>query len=207
MISLDKNLCNLLLKQNRLPIPESYCIESINKLSNYSLKNYPYFVKPSCEGSGIGINIDSIVYSKEDLEKQADFVIRKYRQSALIQRYLPNEDITIGVLETDNQVISLTPLIGKLGIFMDPISSNNSLFHEVKNIAEDVFKIVKCRDIARIDLKLSELNDVYFLEINPLPLLTKSKGYFMESANFSGFSYNEVLKFTIQNTKKRFAIE
>jgi D-alanine-D-alanine ligase-like ATP-grasp enzyme len=204
MISLDKNLCNLLLKQNRIPIPESYCFAAVNEIENFSLENYPYFVKPSCEGSGIGIDEKSIVNSETELGRRIQFLIDKYRQPALVQKYLPNEDITIGVLEKAGQIIPLTPLSGKTGKKLTPITENSNLFNQVTEIAKKSFKTIKCRDVARIDLRLSETNEVYFLEINPLPLLTKNKGYFMESANLSGYSYDDVMETIVENTERRF---
>jgi D-alanine-D-alanine ligase len=59
---------------------------------------FPLFVKPSREGTGMGINERSIVHSEAELHEQAQWVIRTYRQPALAETYLPGREFTVGVV-------------------------------------------------------------------------------------------------------------
>lgn len=79
---------------------------------------YPLFVKPIREGSGMGIDIHSLVEHEPALRQQVDWVIRTYRQPALVEGYLPGREFTVG-------------LIGNTGKRWGPsrVSYNNAGFH------------------------------------------------------------------------------
>ena len=55
MISLDKNLCNMVVRQAGCSVPDWYIAKSTKEINRLPLNNYPYIVKSSCEGSGMGI--------------------------------------------------------------------------------------------------------------------------------------------------------
>ncbi len=59
---------------------------------------FPLFVKPVREGSGMGINGHSVVYDEADLRQQARWVIQTYRQPALVESYLPGREFTVGII-------------------------------------------------------------------------------------------------------------
>lgn len=59
---------------------------------------FPLFVKPSREGSGMGINAHSIVHNEAELRAQVEWVIHTYRQPALVETYLPGREFTVGLI-------------------------------------------------------------------------------------------------------------
>lgn len=59
---------------------------------------FPLFVKPVREGSGMGINGHSVVYDEAGLRRQARWVIETYRQPALVERYLSGREFTVGLI-------------------------------------------------------------------------------------------------------------
>lgn len=59
---------------------------------------FPLFVKPVHEGSGMGITVKSIVHTLEELREQIAWVIQTYKQPALVEAYLPGREFTVGVL-------------------------------------------------------------------------------------------------------------
>jgi D-alanine-D-alanine ligase len=60
--------------------------------------SFPLFVKPAREGSGMGINARSIVHDEDALREQMCWVIQTYRQPALVERYLPGREFTVGLV-------------------------------------------------------------------------------------------------------------
>lgn len=59
---------------------------------------YPMFVKPAREGTGMGMDGGSIVYTEDELRCRVTWVINTYNQPALVETYLPGREFTIGVL-------------------------------------------------------------------------------------------------------------
>ena len=60
--------------------------------------DFPLFVKPVHEGTGMGINGDSVVYDETALRQQVRWVIQTYRQPALVESYLPGREFTVGLI-------------------------------------------------------------------------------------------------------------
>jgi D-alanine-D-alanine ligase len=59
---------------------------------------FPLFVKPAREGTGMGMDGESIVNDEQQLRSRVRWVIQTYRQPALVEDYLPGREFTIGVL-------------------------------------------------------------------------------------------------------------
>jgi D-alanine-D-alanine ligase len=60
--------------------------------------DFPLFVKPVREGSGMGINGRSVVRDEAGLRAQVRWVIHSYKQPALVEAFLPGREFTVGVL-------------------------------------------------------------------------------------------------------------
>jgi D-alanine-D-alanine ligase len=61
---------------------------------------FPLFVKPSREGTGMGVDLEAVVNDENELRKRVAYIITTYRQSALVETYLPGREFTVGVLGT-----------------------------------------------------------------------------------------------------------
>lgn len=71
---------------------------------------FPLFVKPAREGTGMGMDGDSIVYDEQQLRKRVRWVVKTYHQPALVEDYLPGREFTVGVLgRADAARYSLRP--------------------------------------------------------------------------------------------------
>ncbi len=84
---------------------------------------FPLFVKPAREGTGMGMDGNSIVQNEEQLRKRVRWVVQTYRQPALVEDYLPGREFTIGVLgRADAALYSRRPeLYGPDGFHRFPV--------------------------------------------------------------------------------------
>lgn len=60
--------------------------------------HFPLFVKPAREGTGMGMDEHSIVENEVQLRRRVNWIIRSYKQPALVEAYLPGREFTVGVL-------------------------------------------------------------------------------------------------------------
>jgi D-alanine-D-alanine ligase len=59
---------------------------------------FPMFVKPSREGTGMGMDGGAIVRDENELRARVAWVIDSYKQPALVEEFLTGREFTIGVL-------------------------------------------------------------------------------------------------------------
>lgn len=96
-LSLDKPMTKRILHWHELPTPNFQTFERIDEELNDDLK-FPLFVKPSSEGTGMGVSGRSIVHNKDELREQVGHIIERYHQSALVETYIEGREVTVGVV-------------------------------------------------------------------------------------------------------------
>jgi D-alanine-D-alanine ligase len=96
-VSLDKTLTKRIWRDNGLPTAAFQEFITGEEPVSPDL-SYPMFVKPAREGTGMGMDGNSIVQNEADLRERVRWVVRHYRQPALVEDYLPGREFTVGVL-------------------------------------------------------------------------------------------------------------
>lgn len=165
-----------------------------------ALKNsltYPLIVKPSNEGSGIGIKSNSIVKNDQALRSAVTSIIKKYRQPALVETYLPGREFTVALIGNGDNLISLPIIEINFAGFPEgapPIDSYEAKFiygatgmvemhstefcpavvtpkleKEINHLAKSAYQTIGCRDYGRVDIRLDAKNVPHVLEINHPP--------------------------------------
>ncbi|MCX8061803.1 MAG: hypothetical protein N3D16_04415 [Anaerolineales bacterium] len=96
-LTLDKPMTKRVLTYHDLPTPPFQVFEDPDEPLSEDL-NFPLFVKPSREGTGIGVSQNSIVYDRSELREQIQNILTKYQQPALVERFIEGREITVGVI-------------------------------------------------------------------------------------------------------------
>lgn len=209
--ALDKNITNLLLQQAGINIPTWYLIANLGELNKLKdITDYPYIVKPAAEGSGKGIDEKSIVYNYSHLVDKAKWVATNYTPPVMIQKFITGPEITIAITQIDGEIVPMFPVKIK-SILENDISSmqnvsdeyQSAVVVEIKAMAVKVFETLRCLDIARIDIRLSDKLEPFVLDVNLVPLLHPTIGYFAESIKQAGYSYKEVIRKVIISAYNR----
>jgi D-alanine-D-alanine ligase len=73
---------------------------------------------------------------------------------------------------------------------------------QIKEIALKAFRILGCRDYARVDVRLSADNKPYILEVNPNPDISDDAG-FARSARAHGFTFEELICKIVESALER----
>ena len=96
-LTLDKAMTKRVLTYHDLPTPSFQVFERVEDPLESDMR-FPMFVKPSREGTGMGVSAKSIVHDPEELHEQVACVLKKYHQPALVEQYIDGREITVGVI-------------------------------------------------------------------------------------------------------------
>jgi D-alanine-D-alanine ligase len=96
-LTLDKPMTKRILHWHELPTPAFQTFERADEPLHDDL-TFPLFVKPSREGTGMGVSGKSIVHNEDQLREQVDAIVGRYKQTALVEHYIDGREVTVGVV-------------------------------------------------------------------------------------------------------------
>lgn len=178
-LCMNKRTTKEILLSNDILTPN---YENISKMKLSSIKEkfqYPFIVKPSAEGSSIGVYI---VENDSDLEK-AISANENISSDFIAEDYIKGVEYTVGILgDSALPVIKLLPP-GKFYDFNAKYESDNmryicpsqlddSMEDKLKKISLNCFKACGCRGWGRIDIIIDEKGNPWVIELNTVPGMT-----------------------------------
>jgi len=96
-LALDKPMTKRVLSYHGLPTPPFQAFERIDEPLDPELR-FPLFVKPSREGTGMGVQAESIARDEGQLRAQLQRIFERYRQPALVEHYIEGREVTVGIV-------------------------------------------------------------------------------------------------------------
>jgi len=228
---LDKARTKEILSYHGIPTPKFIYAESIDDLNNFKL-NFPVIIKPVSEGSGKGIFNSSFVGNINDLRNRLEENLNTYNQPFIIEEFLPGREFTVAIIgnNSDTEVLpiveinfnelpnDLLPIYSfeakwvvdtrenPLNIFTCPANIDTELENKIKDISLKTYKVLRCRDWSRIDLRLDANGEPNIIEINPLPGILpnpEDNSCFPKAARAKGLSYEEMVNKVLFIAAKR----
>lgn len=94
-LALDKPMTKRVIAYHDLPTPSFQTFERIDESLAPDMI-FPLFVKPSREGTGMGVSRSSIVHNEDEMRDQISIIVGKYKQPALVERYIEGREVTVG---------------------------------------------------------------------------------------------------------------
>lgn len=225
-IALDKALTKRLLSTYRIKTPKYQIVEKNQPQIDVKV-HFPAIVKPNAEGSSKGISDVAIVTNKEELLDLVKKNISLYKEDMLVEEYIDGREFTVGVLGNDSDVRVFPPMeivylnqendfkiysynvklnYKKLIRYECPANIPQDIEAKMMNIAKKIFEVLSCKDFARIDFRLSQEGEIYFIEINPLPGLAPGYSDFPMIAEFNGMDYNTLVRNVLKSALKRYGM-
>jgi D-alanine-D-alanine ligase len=189
-ICLDKPLTKELVASVDVHTPNWRVIIDKNGLSRISWAefSFPAIIKPAYEGSSKGIRHFSLVRNPEEALEIAASVLERYHQPIMVEEFIDGEEVTVGIIGNFTpKVLGIMRLIPKKGSkrfiyslevkrdwenqveYECPAQLEESTSDRIIQSSLRAFKVLGCRDFARLDFRISQQGIPYFLEINPLP--------------------------------------
>lgn len=186
-LGMDKISSRAIFESRHIPVPRFTIINKADLDKHYDTQVYfkelglPLVVKPSCEGSSIGL---SIIDSGADFHVAASNAF-KYSDKVMVEEYIHGREITVGILE--EKALPIVEIAPKKRFF-DFEAKYNNLLTEYKVPAEipekkyrecqatglEAHKALGARFFSRVDMILSEKGVPVVLEVNTIPGLTET---------------------------------
>lgn len=208
----NKFYTKLAVEKMNIKTPYAILVTKNNLPDQLTLKTmrYPLIVKPNTEGSSVGITDKSICKTESELY----ICLRQQLQifdEVLIEEFIPGYDVTDFVIGNQKKYLINEPLIamkkGEIICGMNIMSCNDYIHRDnwysnpnkyipvkcVESIRKNSLLIaenLKVYDIARIDYRVTEDGEVYFLEINTVPAIHK-KSQAGAICDILGISFSE----------------
>ena len=214
-VSLDKALTKTLAAARGIRTPAFRRVSTEAELDGIELE-YPLFVKPNSEGSSIGIRRSSLAQTPGGLRRQVAWVLKTYCQDCLIEEFAPGREFSVGII--GNGELQFLPIVElkSPGAFYSyeykgrhrkelvcPAELSDEIADEMRKMGMELYRMMRCRDLARIDLRLDRKGRPSFLEINPLPGLSPYYSIFTCQARAAGMSHEELIGTIIELARKR----
>ncbi|MDD5037852.1 MAG: ATP-grasp domain-containing protein [Dehalococcoidales bacterium] len=189
-ICLDKPLTKQLVAAAGVYIPKEWLIADSRELKDIlqSKLPFPLIIKPVYEGSSKGIHSGSVVENTSQMAEIAAKLLESYHQPVMAEEFIKGDEITVGVVgnapprilgimrilpreRTDCFVYSVQVKRDweKLVDYECPARLKKGVLEEISSASLKAFKVLGCRDFARLDFRVNTDGIPYFLEINPLP--------------------------------------
>jgi D-alanine-D-alanine ligase len=216
-IAVRKVRTKILLQANGIPTPNYAMFSSGKGVHLNGAMRFPFIVKPSEEDASIGIEPAAIVADEAALRARVDFIADRYKQPALVEEYIDGREFNVAILGNDPPRIlpiseidftELPPELPRIVSYAAKWVEDSDYYRgtkgkcpavlppdteeALKDLAARAYRIIGCRDYARVDFRLSHDGRPYVLEVNPNPDLARDAG-FMRSARTSGRSFEQTL--------------
>jgi D-alanine-D-alanine ligase len=96
-LALDKPMTKRVLYYHGLPTPAFQVFERLDEALEPELR-FPLFVKPSREGTGMGVTAESVVRDDGELRGQLRRLFERYDQPVLVERFVEGREVTVGLV-------------------------------------------------------------------------------------------------------------
>ncbi|MER9645313.1 ATP-grasp domain-containing protein [Mesorhizobium sp. M0239] len=168
---------------------------------------FPVVVKPRHEECSHGLQL---VHEPAQLRHAVEVIVTQYEQDALVEEYIDGREIAVALL--GNGELEVFPLVEQdfgeretrlmtweakfvTAAAMPkicPAQIDSGLETALRDISVATFHACRCRDYARVDLRIDRSGRPFVLEINSIPSLAMHSSYVL-AAMTAGHSYSSLV--------------
>ncbi len=193
MLGFDKILSKEMFVQESIPTPDFFALSSdafkdlgasaalgevVAKLGT------PVVVKPARQGSALGIK-----FAQAEAELPNSLLAAlSYDDKVLLERYVHGKEIAVSILgNMAPEALPPVEIVPKKGFFdfesmytmgmtdyFVPARLDESMTKEVQALAVKAHKLLRCRDVSRVDMIIDEKVGPQVLELNTSPGMTET---------------------------------
>jgi D-alanine-D-alanine ligase len=187
-----KHLAKQLFRGAGLSTPEFMVIDRL-PVGECSLE-WPVIVKPCLQDASVGLDQGSVVTDTWHLEERVAHLLRSYGPPVLIEQFIRGREFNASLIEAPElRVLPLSEIVfedsdpafwpivtyegkwkpGSRDFDATPprfaSAITPDLAQRLETAARQVFRLLGCRDYARVDIRVSDAGQPFLLEVNPNP--------------------------------------
>ena len=197
-LCMDKAITKDLWKKHSLPISESIVVTKGDTLESISFP-LPWAVKPTLEGSSIGI---TQVTNESELDSALEEAF-KYGNQALVEQWIDGDEYTVSILNnnalpsikitSDHDIYDYhSKYFSSKTQYLCPSDLTSQQELNLQNIALEAFNLTGASGWGRVDFILDKDRNPFLLEINTVPGMT-SHSLVPMAAKASNMSFNDLV--------------
>lgn len=226
VIAYDKWKAATVLGTLGIPHPSAQLFQPGESASSARV-TFPAIVKPAHEDASLGISYDSVVTNMGDLADRILRIHQLYSQAALVEEFIEGREISVGCIGNGRNVHVFPPLEFLFDQNMAPnqkirsyeykwggrkevmvrarlTAESIATFEEYTRIA---FRVLDCREYARVDYRLTDSGDIYLLEVNCNPGIGPNthglNNTLTMMASFDGYTFEGFIAKILELTRIR----
>lgn len=200
-LAIDKVVTKQMLLYHELPTPGFEVLKSIGQLDDLIRKGrqLPLVVKPSREGSTIGI----CIAQTEDELRQGIQAASELDRTVLVEEFIDGLELTVSVL--NGEALPVIQIVPKTGFYdyqakytvgqteyLLPAPIDAGVYTQMQQVAVQACEVLGCRGAARVDFMLRE-KEFYCLEINTIPGMTETS-LLPKAAATAGLDFEQLVE-------------
>jgi D-alanine-D-alanine ligase len=196
-LAMDKDLSKRLFRATGVPVP-AWFMAPVTAEDVSTALGWPMIVKPSKQGSSVGL---TLVRKAQDLDNAVKLA-KRYDDEVMAEQFIPGRELTVGVLgevplpvgeivpkhELFDYVTKYTPGMSEETF---PAKIDTLLARQLQEYAAMAHRALKLSGYSRIDFRVSPEGDIFCLEANSLPGMTRTS-LFPQAAQAAGIPFPEL---------------
>jgi D-alanine-D-alanine ligase len=156
--------------------------------------DWPVIVKPATQDASVGLDQGSVVNSRKRLAERAAELFERYGGPVIVEEFIPGREFNVGVIEAPELLVlpaseilftSKDPAAWPIVTYdakwrpgtpdydttppKYPAEISPRLAARLTRVSKQVFRLLGCRDYARVDFRVKPSGKAYVLEVNPNP--------------------------------------
>ena len=231
-VCLDKQLAKSVARACGIPVAPGVLLRHMSEVESKSAEidglTLPLIAKPNTGGSSMGIRAESRITSRADLRQAVEYVLEECGDAALVEEFVAGRELAGGILERHEpgvrpirETLPVAEIRTGGGRADDFYSFEHKSAHDkqirfpdgpeglleqVTSWSVTLFDAIGCRDLARVDFRVSAADLPVFLEINPLPGLSPYYSIYPKQAERAGLEPEQLVHRLLENARAGGAI-
>jgi D-alanine-D-alanine ligase len=213
-----KAISKKILGYHRIHVPEFTVVARGKRCARPARLKFPILVKPLKEEASLGISQASFVETEEQFRERVQFIHASLDCDVIAEEYIAGRELYVSVLGNHRlDVFPIRELVFKEVPPDEPkIATYRAKWDEdyrkrwglanqfageldpqlARNIVQTckrIYRVLTIDGYARVDLRVTAANQIYFIEANPNPILAADED-FAESALKAGVQYPQLIE-------------